>query len=151
MKLAVTRVTSAEEKATAMALRLQVFVNEQGFVPSDEFDEVDDKDTTVHFLGKDVEQDKYVAVARAALDLSARKAKLSRVAVLSECRGKNFGAALMQSVEQSIVDQVDLYVIEALYDKKVFYEKCGYRCINDEIYLQEGVEHCMMTKKAVKL
>uniref|UniRef100_K3WRJ0 N-acetyltransferase domain-containing protein n=1 Tax=Globisporangium ultimum (strain ATCC 200006 / CBS 805.95 / DAOM BR144) TaxID=431595 RepID=K3WRJ0_GLOUD len=150
MTLLVTRVTTAEEKKIALALRYKVFIDEQGFDPSVEIDAYDDKDTTLHFLGKDVEQDKYVAVARVLLDPTSRKAKIGRVAVLSECRGKNYGVALMDGLEQDIADLVDLYALSAQYDKKGFYEKCGYSYTTGEVYMEEGVEHCMMTKKTVK-
>lgn len=151
MTLLVTPVTTPEELELAKALRFEVFINEQGFDAANEVDEHDTKDTTIHFLGKDVEQDKYVAVARVLLDTGARKAKVGRVAVLAECRGKNYGVALMTGLEQHVVDRVDYYALSAQYDKKGFYERCGYKCINDEIYLEEGVKHCMMTKPAVKL
>ncbi|GAB9464399.1 hypothetical protein Gpo141_00001830 [Globisporangium polare] len=151
MTLLVTPVKTPEELELAKALRFEVFINEQGFDAAIEVDEYDAKDTTIHFLGKDVEQDKYVAVARVLMDAGARKAKVGRVAVLAECRGKNYGVALMTAVEQCVVDQVDTFALSAQYDKKGFYERCGYKCTNDEIYLDEGVKHCMMTKKAVKL
>ncbi|KAG3066943.1 hypothetical protein PC122_g17570 [Phytophthora cactorum] len=77
-----------------------------------------------------------------------RKAKLSRVAVLSECRGKRYGTVIMDAVEDFIRDRVDLFILAALIEKKGFYEKCGYRCIDNEIFVDEGAKQCWMTKRA---
>ncbi|KAF1325727.1 Acetyltransferase, partial [Globisporangium splendens] len=109
-------------------------------------DESDAKDTTWHFLGKDVEQDKYVAAARAMLDPQSRKAMIGRVAVLPECRGKGYGVALMTGIEQHTADAVDSFALSARCDKRGFYEKCGYHRVNDEIYLFQGVDVCLMAK-----
>ncbi|TMW68387.1 hypothetical protein Poli38472_005855 [Pythium oligandrum] len=150
MTLLVTRVTTPEELAIAKAIRFEVFIDEQGFDGSIEVDEHDAAETTWHFIGKDVEEDKYVAVARVLLTPELRKAKVGRVAVLKECRGKNYGAVLMKSVEDAVADQVDTYMLSSQYERRGFYEKCGYKRMDDEIYLDEGVEHCMMIKKVVK-
>ncbi|RLN89898.1 hypothetical protein BBJ28_00005948 [Nothophytophthora sp. Chile5] len=151
MTLLVTPVTTPEELQQAMALRLRVFIHEQGFNESVETDDPNDgKPSTLHFLGRDVEQDKIVAVARCLLDESTRKAKFGRVAVLSECRGKGYGLVLMDAIEDLVRDRVDTFALSAQYDKKGFYEKCGYQCTSDDIYLEEGAKHCWMVKSASK-
>ncbi|KAF1327223.1 Acetyltransferase, partial [Globisporangium splendens] len=146
MTLLVTRVTTAEEQKIAFALRYKVFVDESGFDGDLEVEESDAEDTTWHFLGKDVEQDKYVAAARAQLDPQSREATIGRVAVLSECRGKGYGVALMTGIEQHLAGVVDSFALSARYDKRGFYEKCGYHRVNDEIYLVQGVDACLMAK-----
>jgi predicted GNAT family N-acyltransferase len=150
MTLSVSVVETPEDKQIAMRIRHRVFIDEQKFDAAIEVDEHDDEPTTVHFIGKDVEQDKHVAVARVLLDEQQRKAKIGRVAVLSECRGKNYGVALMKAVEDALRHRVDRFVLSAQYDKKVFYERCGYACTSDEVYLEEGVEHCWMVKSAAE-
>ncbi|KAF4318474.1 hypothetical protein G195_007932 [Phytophthora kernoviae 00238/432] len=137
------------DEGQAMALRYRVFITEQGFNASVETDDPhDNKPSTLHFLGKDTETNEYVAVARCLLDEKNRKAKFGRVAVLSECRGKGFGVKLMDAIEDLIRDRVDMFILSAQYDKKVFYEKCGYQCTSDEVYLEEGAKHCWMSKSA---
>ncbi|EGZ05774.1 hypothetical protein PHYSODRAFT_532494 [Phytophthora sojae] len=148
MTLLVTPVTTAEEFQEAKTIRLRVFHEEQGFDPVLEFDKHDDEPSTIHFLGKDVEQDKYVAVGRVLLDEANRSAKIGRVAVLSECRGKSYGAALMQGMEQHVRGRVDSFKLSAQFGKRGFYHKCGYERTPDEIHLDEGVEHCWMVKAA---
>jgi len=146
MTLVVVPVKTSKEFQEAKAIRLRVFHHEQGFDPELEFDAHDDEPTTIHFVGKDVEQDKYVAVARVLLDDASRTAKIGRVAVLKECRGKSYGAALMEGVERHIQDRADTFKLSAQFDKRGFYEKCGYERKSDEIHLDEGVEHCWMYK-----
>ncbi|KAE8995575.1 hypothetical protein PR003_g20209 [Phytophthora rubi] len=149
MSLIVTPVSTPAEMQEAMALRRRVFIDEQGFREAVETEDPnDDKPTTIHFLGRDSETGEYVAVARCLLDESNRKAKFGRVAVLSECRGKNFGVQLMDGIEEHVRNRVDKFVLSSQYGRKGFYLKCGYRCVSDEIYLEEGAKHCWMEKSA---
>ncbi|KAG6618650.1 putative acetyltransferase (GNAT) family [Phytophthora cinnamomi] len=151
MPLIVTAATTPAEMQQVMALRRRVFIDEQGFREAVETEDPnDDKPTTIHFLGHDSETNEYVAVARCLLDEPNRKAKFGRVAVLSECRGKNFGAQLMDGIEELVRSRVDKFVLSSQYGRKGFYLKCGYRCPSDEIYLEEGVKHCWMEKSATK-
>ncbi|KAG2761414.1 hypothetical protein Pcac1_g26763 [Phytophthora cactorum] len=53
----------------------------------------------------------------------------------------------MDAVEDFIRDRVDLFILAALIEKKGFYEKCGYRCIDNEIFVDEGAKQCWMTKR----
>jgi predicted GNAT family N-acyltransferase len=147
MPLLVTLATTPEDIAICMAIRHEVFINEQGFHPSIEIDPKDKLPTTRHLLGKDTDQDKYVATARCLLTPDLRKAKVGRVAVLKECRGKSFGVAMMKGIEEVLTHEVDTFMLSSQYDKREFYEKCGYEYLNEEVYLEEGVEHCMMVKK----
>ncbi|KAL4107039.1 hypothetical protein PRIC1_005074 [Phytophthora ramorum] len=148
MTLLVTCVETPEDWEKARTIRLQVFIHEQHFEEDGEFDADDVHPSALHFIGTDVEQNKVVAVARVLVDDVKRNAKLSRVAVLSECRGKRYGVVLMDAVEAYIRGRVDLFILAALIEKKGFYEKCGYRCIDDEIFVDEGAKQCWMTKPA---
>ncbi len=147
MVLQVTLIKTNEELDIAKALRWNVFIDEQGFDGELEVDKYDTEDTTYHFLGKDTEADKYVAVARCLVDPEQRKGKIGRVAVLQECRGKRFGAAIIKAIEEAMDDKCDKFALSAQYDKVGFYEKFGYHRSDDKIYLDEEVEHCDMEKK----
>uniref|UniRef100_M4C436 N-acetyltransferase domain-containing protein n=1 Tax=Hyaloperonospora arabidopsidis (strain Emoy2) TaxID=559515 RepID=M4C436_HYAAE len=147
MTLIVTRVTTFDEMQQAMALRRKVFIDEQGICEAVETeDSHDNKASTIHFVGKDSETGEYVAVARCLLDEPHRKAKFGRVAVLAKSRGKTFGVQLMNAIEQHVRERVDQFVLSSQYGRKAFYEKCGYSCTSDDIYLEEGIEHCCMVK-----
>lgn len=147
MPLLVMPVESADEKAIALRLRFQVFPGELGYDPAVENDELDDKDTTIHFLGKDGEQGDFVAVARCLVDPENRSARIGRVAVLPESRGKQYGSALMNGIEAHVSSQVDVLGLSARTCRKSFYEKLGYACPSAETYVERGEEHCWMTKK----
>ncbi|GLD94498.1 hypothetical protein PINS_up003109 [Pythium insidiosum] len=127
MPLQVTLVKTAEEMAISKAIRFRVFVDEQGFDADIEMDEADDAPTTRHFLGKDVEQDAYVATARCLLTPELRKGKIGRVAVLQECRGKGFGVEIMKGMEALLAAECDTFMLSAQYDKRVFYENAATR------------------------
>lgn len=146
MPLKVTEARTLEEKQIAFNLRYHVFIDEHKFDPELEVDEHDHKTTTLHFIGRDEEQDKFVAVARVLLDVQNRRAKVSRVAVLEECRGKKFGVALMGAIEDAVRDRVNLLALAALLYKCGFYEKCGYKRLNNETHFEEGAELCWMVK-----
>lgn len=146
MGLYVKRVTAPADLDVAKQLRYQVFSDEQGFDRDIEIDAYDALPTTWHFLGQDSDTGEYVAVARVLLDENHNKAKIGRVAVLAKCRGKSFGAALMSGVETLLPEWVETCALGAQLDKAGFYAKCGYERLDDEVYLDEGVPHCMMVK-----
>lgn len=151
MSLIVTPVTTSDEMQQAMILRRRVFIDEQGIREAVEMEDPhDDEPSTIHFVGKYSETGEYVAVARCLLDELNHKAKFGRVAVLAEYRGKNFGAQLMDAIEKHVRDRVNLFALSSQYGRKGFYEKCGYSCTSDEIYLEEGIEHCYMVKPAME-
>lgn len=147
MTLHVTRVLDNQAMSVAMRIRARVFLDEQGYDASVEQDPADALPTTFHVVGQDTETGEYVAVARALLDREHKKAKIGRVAVLSECRGKKFGAELMNGLEALLPDWVETFALSSQFDKRGFYEKLGYARINDEVYLDAGTPHCMMTKQ----
>lgn len=153
MTLHVTRATTPEELEIAFALRHRVFIEELGFDRDVDRDEHDNESTTAHFLGKDVEQDKFVAVARIVIDAASRIATVGRIAVLSECRGKNYGAVLLAGAEQGVAGEVDQFSLGALVSKRGFYERCGYSSVDDKIFVEPGVglDQMMMTKRVTRL
>lgn len=83
------RRATPDEVATCLAIRHQVFVQEQGVSLADEVDGLDPEAT--HFLA--FHQDQPVGTAR--LMLVDGVAKLQRVAVLPTARGTGLGQALI--------------------------------------------------------
>ncbi|KAG2512470.1 hypothetical protein JM16_007663 [Phytophthora kernoviae] len=124
MALQVTCVKIPQDFEKVRAIRLQMFIHKQHFEEEGEFDDDDVHQSALHFIGTDVEQNKVVAVARVLMDDYKRKAKLSRVAVLSECRGKHYGVVLMDAVEDYIHDHMNLFVLTALIEKKGSTKRC---------------------------
>ncbi|ETL81866.1 hypothetical protein L917_17884 [Phytophthora nicotianae] len=148
MPLKVTIATKREDKQLAYDLRLRVFCDEEGHTPSLQVDEHDDEDSTIHFIGVDTDnQDKVIAVARCMVDERNRQARIGRVALLPQCRGKGYGKVLMDVVEETVQDRVESFILLAQLSKQGFYEKCGYRRKDDEVFLDEHIKVCWMLKK----
>ncbi|KAJ8569546.1 hypothetical protein ON010_g5713 [Phytophthora cinnamomi] len=148
MPLKLTIATKPEDKKLAYALRLRVFCDEEGHTHSLQIDQHDDEDSTIHFIGFDTDdQDKVVAVARCMVDDKTRQARIGRVALLPECRGKGFGKVLMDVVENAVDGRVDSFILLAQLSKQGFYEKCGYHRMDDEVFLDEHIKVCWMLKE----
>ena len=134
MKIGVT-----DDLDACMAIRRQVFVEEQA-VPEDlERDEHDA--TAVHLLA--TQDGRPVATAR--LLIAGDRAKIGRVAVLAELRGTGAGAAVMRAA----LDELRLRgVREAALGSQVhalgFYEKLGFVAHGPE-YDDAGIPHRDMT------
>jgi predicted GNAT family N-acyltransferase len=84
----------AHMQLAAQAVRTAVFVNEQGIAPKDEWDA--DDATALHAVLWDV-QGRPLGNAR-LLQPSPSVAKIGRMAVLREMRGKGYGARLLQAL-----------------------------------------------------
>ncbi|MBU3647726.1 MAG: GNAT family N-acetyltransferase [Limnohabitans sp.] len=84
----------AQMQTAAQAVRTAVFVHEQGIAPEDEWDAEDA--TALHAVLWD-ENGQAVGNAR-LLEPSPRLAKVGRMAVLREARGKGYGARLLQAL-----------------------------------------------------
>ncbi|PKN82221.1 MAG: hypothetical protein CVU47_03900 [Chloroflexi bacterium HGW-Chloroflexi-9] len=142
--LQVTFITTPEEMAEALVVRMRVFVEEQGVPVAEEVDRYDtdpaSNTTAVHVLGRL----DGVAVATARLLLDAQKGEyphIGRVAVLAEHRGRGFGVAVMRALQDEarrrgfagITLSAQLHAIP-------FYERLGY-VVRGPVYLDAGIEH----------
>ena len=135
------RIANTPERVEdAFAVRIAVFVVEQQ-IPRDE--ELDDLDVTAtHAVG-------YldgVPVAAGRLVLGDGYAKVGRMAVLREHRGRGYGAAILEALEREAsaggVPQVRL---SAQLHAAPFYEHAGYAREGD-VYDEVGIPHVAMWK-----
>lgn len=135
-----------DEIQQAFDLRLNVFVEEQN-VPLDmEIDEKDSIDTTVHIGYFD--NNKLIATAR-LLDTDTSHIHIGRVAVDKSYRGKGIGREIMIGCEEAAKEVVKLpFTIElsAQTQAEKFYKTLGYERVNDNIYLDAGIDHIDMKK-----
>lgn len=141
-------VRTNEEREAVFAVRMVVFVEEQAVPPEEELDALDMVAT--HFLARQtgaMEADAASIVGAARLvDKGDGKAKIGRVAVLREHRGKGVGALLMQAVEQTARERgFTQLVLDAQCYAIPFYEKLGYVAEGD-IFLDCDIEHRFMSK-----
>lgn len=124
----------------AFSVRLQVFVEEQGFSADIEIDDVDN--TANHITGYN-EQDEAVCAARLFNEHNTVW-HVGRVAVKKSLRGTGAGKILMGELAKKAKQLgATEIVLGAQYDKAGFYEKCGYLKTGKE-FLDEGYPHVEM-------
>lgn len=138
-RLAVRRARWPEDADACLAIRARAFVEEQG-VPEEL--EVDGRDELCrHYLGE--RGGRPVATARVFAD--GGRAKIQRVAVLSELRGQGLGAVLMRGILDEL--RADPELVEAVLDSQVaaiaFYERLGFVAEGEE-FLDAGLWHRRM-------
>lgn len=133
--------TPAEREAT-MRIRIAVFVDEQRVPPELEPDEYDEG--AVHLLAVEAETEKPAGTAR-VVDKGNGVAKIGRVAVLPEFRGRRVGDAVMQA---ALAEARRLGASVAVLDAQVpvipFYERLGF-VAQGPVFDDAGIPHRHMT------
>ncbi|MEG0691495.1 MAG: GNAT family N-acetyltransferase [Oscillospiraceae bacterium] len=128
------------EIADCYNVRKKVFIEEQGFNPDTEFDDIDEK--AYHLLvcvGGD-------PVATARLFDEEHGFHCGRICVVKEYRGKNIGLAIMSELENKAKELGAISLeLSAQIQAVNFYEKCGYTKFGNK-YLDEHCPHVMMKK-----
>lgn len=130
------------DKDKVFNIRRLVFVEEQKVPLELEIDEFDDSDSVLHLIG--FHNDKAVAASR--IRFVNDYAKLERIAVLKDFRGKNFGAEMVQAMEKEILNH-NCYkaVLNAQTYAEDFYKKLGYTT-KSNIFIDAGMPHVTMDK-----
>lgn len=140
----VTVIRTGEDLRDALAVRMRVFVEEQG-VPLEEEVDAYDLDTltrgdVVYVLG----QLDGVPIATARLLLDTRGEGLphiGRVAVLAEHRGHGYGATIMRALhEEARTRGYEGVTLAAQLQAMPFYEHLGY-VPRGPVFLDAGIEH----------
>lgn len=120
----------------AKLIREQVFIQEQGIAPEDEWDDLDA--TVLHFIVYDCERP--IATARLLPQHS-----VGRVAVLLSYRKQGVGKILMQYIIDYARQQNLPYLkLSAQTYVTAFYEALGF-VVQGEEYLDCGIPHIDMT------
>ncbi len=124
----------------ALAIRLTVFVDEQGF--SDEVDELDTYATHLLLL----REGKGVATCR-IYPAEGNIFMMGRLAVLAPFRGMGLGSALLRCAEKAARGAgAKVLKLHAQLHARGFYEFCGYEAYG-EIEDEQGSPHIWMKKK----
>jgi len=128
--------------ARCIMIRTRVFVIEQNISAEIETDEWENDST--HYLATDGE--KALATARLRL-IDNQTAKIERVAVLKEGRGRGVGTELMRYILQEIHSHSHIQTIKLGSQNSAipFYEKLGFQVIGEE-YLDADIPHRLMVK-----
>ncbi|MDC4387654.1 GNAT family N-acetyltransferase [Acinetobacter baumannii] len=120
----------------AKYIREQVFIQEQGIEPEDEWDDFDA--TAVHFMVYDEGQP--IATARLLPQHS-----VGRVAVLMPYRKQGIGKILMQHIiEYARQHKLPYLKLSAQTYVTAFYEALGFK-VQGEVYQDCGIPHIDMT------
>jgi len=125
----------------AIRIRTIVFVDEQKVPPELEVDGLDHDEKTDHFLI--AQEGKPIGTAR--IIKCGKIAKIGRLAILKEQRGKGLGRKLMEFMiaycKESGFDEITL---GAQCDALGFYEKLGFAA-HGPVFLDAGIKHRKMT------
>ena len=141
MSVSIKIVESPEEFDQCFRIRTIVFVEEQEVPLELEMDEYDAVAT--HFLLRDGE----TPLATARLVDKHGLAKIGRVAVLKEVRGRGLGLLLMQAViEEAMHRGFTESVLDAQTYAVPFYARLGYVAEGEE-FDDAGIPHLLMRRK----
>ncbi len=135
---------TAKDVQTCLRLRWTVFVEEQGVRPSDELDEHDHADA-VHALAV---LDGVPCGAGRFIFTEPGVAKIQRMAVIDDVRGRGVGKALLAFLEaQARQRGASRLTLWSQVRARPFYEKAGYAPVGAEFDDGTGIPHQRMDKR----
>lgn len=138
-EMSLSVVPYSEATDLIQAIRQQVFQVEQGVDPELDFDGQDE--ASVHLLA--AIQGKPIATARIRY-LSDQLAKIERVAVLADYRGKGIGTAVMEGAIAHLSTQsISQIKVNAQLQAIPFYERLGFIKWGDP-FNEAGISHIEM-------
>jgi predicted GNAT family N-acyltransferase len=146
-KLEVTTIRTMAELREALAVRLRVFVEEQGVPLEEEVDRYDIDPATntsaVHVLGR--LEGEAIATGRLLLDQpEGELPHIGRVAVLADHRRSGHGTAIMAALhEEALTRGFRGVTLAAQLHAVPFYEMLGY-VAHGPVFLDAGIEHRQM-------
>lgn len=140
---------SEKDRSLGFNLRTEVFANEQNVPIELELDEKDNSEYTIH-IGY-FKDDKLIGVAR-LIDMDKEVIHIGRVAIDKNHRGEGIGHKLIlgcEDIAKKVLNRDFTIELSAQVYAENFYKKLGYNRVNDNIYIDAGIEHIDM-KKTIK-
>jgi predicted GNAT family N-acyltransferase len=140
-------VKTQEQLDKCLAIRFKVFVDEQQVPPEEEVDEYDaSPEACRHVLLLD--EGRPLATGRWRFYDGNGTAKLQRVAVLRECRGKGLGKELILGMERQAKEAgAASAILDGQCQAEQFYRKLDYETVSSEPFLDAGILHVRMKKR----
>lgn len=141
---------SEKDRLLGFKLRTEVFVNEQNVPIELELDEKDNSEHTIHigyFNG-----DELIGIAR-LIDIDKEVIHIGRVAIDKNHRGEGIGHKLIlgcEDIAKKVLNRDFNIELSAQVYVETFYKKLGYNRINNNIYIDAGIEHIDMRKTIKK-
>ena len=146
-ELKIITVATQADFNECLLIRRAVFIREQGVSEEEEIDEHDGDPATVtsaiHILGR--VQGFPAATGRLLLgDSTEENAHIGRVAVMEQLRGRGYGLAAMEALQQLARERgYPGITLDAQLHAISFYEGLGYVAHGD-VFLDAGIEHRTM-------
>ncbi len=138
----VARFSRPDDWDAVRALRTRVFIDEQGVPPELELDDADREAIHVVAIG-DGEQ----VIGTGRLVVSADQARIGRMAVDRNQRGRGVGTAVLALLEEAARQrQVNVVELHAQQHAVGFYEQCGYATEGD-LFEEAGIAHVRMRRR----
>ena len=133
--------TTQQQRTDAFAVRIAVFVEEQGIPRSEELDDYDASAThCVAYVDG-------VPAGSGRLLLFDGYAKIGRMAVLVSHRASGVGALVLDALERDGAARgIRHFKLSAQLHARGFYERCGYTA-NGDVYDDVGIPHIDMDKR----
>ncbi|HSV75342.1 MAG TPA: GNAT family N-acetyltransferase [Chthonomonadales bacterium] len=138
MTITIRAASTDADRHACYALRICVFVEEQAVPVEEEMDHYDAD--AAHFV---VEADGRVVGTARLVHLGDGCAKVGRVAILPEYRGRGIGHALMHHVMEAGLRNCSTLVLDAQVDVIGFYERLGFEA-EGPVFLDAGIDHRRM-------
>lgn len=132
----IRKIENDEDLQKAFAIRIKVFVEEQGV---DQRLEYEHEDESTHFLAL-VEG---IPAGTARWRETENGYKLERFAVLSQYRSSGVGAALVKAVVQDVLPTDKMIYLNAQTQVVDFYARYGFEPFGKE-FEEAGIMHCEM-------
>jgi len=144
-KVAVKRISAKRELSQAYAIRIRVFVKEQGVPRAIELD--DDDQRAIHFLATIGTK----AVGTARLVWHGRGAKIGRMAVLKSYRRRGVGTKLLnRAIGAARRLQADRIYLHAQVAVSGFYQRMNFRAVGS-VFDEAGIAHRKMIWRGKQL
>ena len=131
-------IISQSDMKQAMAVRHNVFVEEQGIDEREEYDGLDD--SCLQFVLKLA--DKVIGTARVRF-IPGDYAKVERMAILKPFRKQGAGKTLLTFILFHV--EASQVILHAQWTAIPFYKACGFKEIN-EPFFEAGIKHIKMVK-----
>ncbi len=139
--ISIKKITSSKELKDAFKIRHKVFVIEQKVDPALEIDGLDEEcDQFLVYY-----ESRPIGTARVRY-LDSNEAKIERMAILKEFRGKNIGSELLKFIMGYLKNKrIKTAVLNAQIHAKKFYGKFGFKG-EDAVFKEAGIDHVEMKK-----
>ncbi|KAH8552966.1 GNAT family acetyltransferase YjcF [Umbelopsis sp. PMI_123] len=149
----VIRAETPEQIQECYNVRIKVFVHEQQIPLELEIDEYDPK--CLHWLASalDTSQEQSrlpLGTIRLYRLPNTSIGKLGRLAVDLSARGLGLGRKLVETMEEDAKQSGITFIdVHSQVDKRTFYEKLGYHVVDDEVFVEDGIDHIKMGKSLI--